>query len=105
VSVQNEVDPLEGVQIAARNLLSDKLWHTVSDESGSFAIDSLPPGKYEVWTCLDGFDEIRFRFDLDSDSPTSHLDLYLGPSEASGRRDVVSADTTEPAQSSNNSKS
>lgn len=81
--------PVAGIQVVAHERRTGKLWYTLTGSDGAFAIPLLPPGDYEVWTCLDGFDELRFHVDLDPGSIASGVDLFVGPSEAPGRRDVV----------------
>lgn len=81
--------PLAGVQIAARELRTGRIWHSHTQQDGSFEIPRLPPGEYEVWTCLDGFDESRFLLDVDPSSYVEGVDLFLAPSEAPGLRDVL----------------
>ena len=89
VSSDADREPLQGVQVAARNLATGERHHVMSGADGAFDIAGLPAGAYEVWTCLDGFDEIRFRLVVDPQSTAAVIDLYFGPSEAPGRRDVV----------------
>lgn len=88
-STEGDPWPLPGAQIAAQRLDDGRLSYTLSGTDGSFCVDSLPPGEYEVWTCLDGFDEVRFRLRVDQKSSTRGFDLYLAPSETGGRHDVV----------------
>jgi len=89
VSSGDEREPLRGVQVAARHLATGKLHYVTTGADGAFDIPALSAGEYEVWSCLDGFDELRFRLVVDPKSTAKGLDLYVGPSEASGRRDVV----------------
>lgn len=88
-STEGEPWPLPGAQIAAQRLDDGRLSYALSGTDGSFSVDSLPPGEYEVWTCLDGFDEVRFRLRVDQKSSTVGFDLYLAPSETGGRHEVV----------------
>jgi len=89
VSNGAEREPLRGVQVAARHLATGELRYATTAADGAFDIPALSPGEYEVWSCLEGFDELRFRLVVDPKSTAAGLDLYVGPSEASGRRDVV----------------
>lgn len=89
-----KVTPLSDVQVAAQRVSDGREFFVVTREDGSFEITDLSPGAYEVWTCLDGFDELRFRFQIDPMSAIAGFDLYVGPSEASGRRDVVQFEDT-----------
>lgn len=82
-------DPLAGVQVAARHIGTGKLHYVTTGADGAFEIAALAAGEYDVWTCLDGYDELRFHLVVDPQSVAPAIDLYLGPSEASGRRDVV----------------
>jgi hypothetical protein len=88
-SDQGATEPLERVQVAARGIQSGLVWYVFSEKDGGFAIDTLPADEYEVWTCLDGFDELRFRLIVDPSSHVDQFELYLGPSEAAGRREVI----------------
>jgi len=81
--------PLEGVQIAARETSSGKLKSVITGGDGEYELPGLPVGEYEVWTCLDGFDAVRFRLMLDPAATGERVDLYLRPAEAFGRVDVV----------------
>lgn len=89
LSAGAERQPLAGVQIAAREPGTGEFRHVLTSDDGRFQVDSLVAGEYDVWTCLDGFDEVRFRLVLDPASTARWVDVYLGPSEALGRRDVV----------------
>jgi hypothetical protein len=89
VSTHGGTEPLPGVQVAAREFSSGKVAYAIASAEGEFALPTLESGEYEVWTCLDGFDELRFRLTLDPNSSAPGVDLYLGASEAPGRRDVV----------------
>lgn len=89
VSTDEERIPLQGVQVAARNVSSRRLHYVSTAVDGGFSLSELPSAEYDVWTCMDGFDELRFRAALDPSSSALGLDLYLGPSEAPGRRDVI----------------
>lgn len=93
VSAPRGVEPLKGLQIAARAVTSGKVAYEVTSAEGQFALLALPPGEYDVWTCLDGFDELRFRLILDPNSKATGIDLYVSPSEAPGRQDVVLRET------------
>lgn len=83
------VNPLDDVQIAALNLEDGVVRGVLTGPDGAFSFDELPAGRYEVWTCKEGFDEIRFQLSLDPASPVRGFQLFLGPSEQTGRRDVV----------------
>lgn len=89
VSNGAEREPLRGVQVAARHFATGELHYVTTAADGAFDIPALSAGEYEVWSCLDGFDELRFRLVVNTKSTFEGLDLYVGPSEASGRRDVV----------------
>jgi hypothetical protein len=91
VSTNGGTESLPGVQIAARELSSGKVAYAIASVEGRYALPTLRSGEYEVWTCFDGFDELRFRLTLDPTSSAPGIDLYLGASEAPGRRDVVLA--------------
>jgi hypothetical protein len=89
--------PLGDVQIAAVNLEDGVVRGGVSGPGGAFSVDGLPQGRYEVWTCKEGFDEVRFQLSLDPASPVRGFQFFLGPSEQQGRRDVVEIiDDNEP---------
>jgi hypothetical protein len=85
----DESNALAGVQVAAREISTGRIRYTVSGSDGEFRIDGLPEGEYDVWTCLDGFDELRFTLVVDLESSVTLFDLYLAPSESPGLRDVV----------------
>ena len=89
-------EPLPAVQVAARAEGSGEIEFVITGGDGSFAIQSLRPGAYDVWTCLEGFDELRFRLTIAPGSTGESLDLYVGPSEAPGRREVVVVRSTSP---------
>jgi len=89
-------EPLRGVQVAARHVATRELRYATTGADGAFEIPTLSPGEYEVWSCLDGFDELRFHLVVDPQSTAGAFDLYVGPSEAPGRRDVVVGETTSP---------
>ncbi len=74
--------PLDGVQVAARSLSSGDLRYTLTRPDGSFKITPLPDGHYDVWTCLDGFDEVRFRLAIDRDSEFVGIEFHLRASES-----------------------
>jgi endonuclease YncB( thermonuclease family) len=84
-----ESSPIEGIQIAVRELGGSGVRHVLSDARGEFDLGGLEAGKYSVWTCLDGFDEIRFELEIGPESRFEWADLYVGLSESGGRRDVV----------------
>lgn len=96
VSYDADREPLQGVQVAARSLATGGLQHVMSGPDGSFDVAGLPAGDYDVWTCLDGFDELRFRLTVDPQSATVAIDLFIGPSEAPGRRDVIEKEAGPP---------
>jgi hypothetical protein len=73
-------------------------YYVLTSTEGDFDFGDLLPGEYLVWTCLDGFDEIRFELSLEHEAPHSRVDLYLGPSEALGKRDVVTGDDESRAR-------
>lgn len=81
--------PLQGVQIAAKANRTGELRYSVSSTDGAYELASLPPGQYEVWTCIEGFDELRFQLLLDPHTTTTGVDLYLTASEGPGRPNVV----------------
>ncbi|HQP88011.1 MAG TPA: carboxypeptidase-like regulatory domain-containing protein [Thermoanaerobaculia bacterium] len=89
VSTEVPALPLSNAQVAARRSRSGEIYYTFSGPDGVFDMSAVSPGEYEVWACLEGFDEIRFRVVVQRDSSNIGLDLFLGPSEAGGRRDVV----------------
>ena len=91
-----EPKPLEGVQIAAREVTSEALHYVVTKSDGQFQVDSLSSGEYDVWTCLDGFDQARFRLIVDPNSSLERVNIYLSPSEAAGRRAVVLEEEIPP---------
>lgn len=90
--------PLRGVQVAAKRHDRGQVSFTVTSETGFFEIEGLAAGKYEVWTCAEGYDRIQFDLLLESNSATRGIDIYTGPSEAGGRREVVPL-TTQPGPS------
>jgi len=75
------LEALEAVQVAARSLSTGDVQYTVSKPDGSYEVGPLAEGGYEVWTCLDGFDELRFRLTVDHSSIYSGIDLHLRASE------------------------
>jgi hypothetical protein len=81
--------PMPGVQVAARQSMSGSITFAVSDQQGGFDLGALSPGDYQVWTCLDGYDELRFLVTIDVDSSILGFDMLVGPSEARSPRGVV----------------
>ena len=86
---ERDIVLLPDVQIAARSVVTGKDRFQVTGSDGKYRFIDLPPGEYDVWTCLDGFDELRFRLVLDPNAEGSGVDLYVPLSEGSGRFDVV----------------
>jgi hypothetical protein len=84
--------PIAEVQIAARPAAGGATKFVFSDDAGAFDLDSLPPGEYDVWTCLDGYDEARFRLLISDSAPARAVDIFLRPSEAIARFEVVPRD-------------
>lgn len=89
VGPREEVEPLKGVQVAARSVATGALVYALSAADGRYELEVAPGDEYDVWTCMDGFDELRFRLVVDSSSRAGGVDLYVGLSEAPGWRDVV----------------
>jgi hypothetical protein len=79
--------PLPGVEISATNQKSGKTVFVVAAADGSYDLD-LKPGLYEVRTCQEGFDELRFELTVDPSAEGNRVDLFVGISEGGGRRDV-----------------
>jgi len=90
-----EREPIADVQVTARSLSTGVIDYVVTRADGRFHVDSLAEGEYSVWTCLDGFDQARFRLRLDPGSKVKALDVFLAPSEAMGRRDVVGVEEVQ----------
>ncbi len=88
-----ESTPLPGVQVAARSIATQEVRFAFSSESGAFEVPSLAAGEYDVWTCLDGFDELRFRLTITATSPIHDLQLLVGLSEGGGERNVIPVGT------------
>ena len=84
-----ESTPLPGVQVAARSIATREVRFAFSSESGAFDVPSLPAGEYDIWTCLDGFDELRFRLVITPTSRFHGLQVFVGLSEGPGERNVV----------------
>jgi hypothetical protein len=91
-TTSGQPDLLEGLQVAAREISTGKTIYALTDTHGTFELGYLPAGEFEVWTCLDGFDELRFRLVVDPGSPVDRFQLYLATSGVPGRRDVVSVE-------------
>lgn len=89
VGTKDDSRPCGDVQVAARSTATGTLVYIHSAADGTYELKLNPGEEYDVWTCLDGFDELRFRFTIDSSSNAEGVDLYVGPSEAPGWRDVV----------------
>lgn len=86
-------EPLQGVRITlTKPQTSEVLHQAVTSADGRFDFRPLPAGDYAVSACLDGFDENRFLLVIDPGSNIGRFDLFLGPSEAGGRRDVVTSE-------------
>lgn len=87
-SDEDSAQALTDVQIEAINKETQETLHTFSDEDGRFSLSELEPGTYKVWTCLDAFDSLEFEIVVDPEAEAEALLLWIGPSEAGGKRDV-----------------
>lgn len=79
-----DFEPLHDVQIAVRNLETGAVKFTFADRSGRFVLPWLPAGRYTLWTCLDGFDQIETEVRIDDSAPARELRIYVPVSEGSG---------------------
>lgn len=84
-----ELKALVGVQLAAREVSTGLISYALTGPDGEFTVAPLRRGEYEVWTCIDGYDEIRFMLSINPESSVTGLDIYLAPSELSGHQAVV----------------
>lgn len=90
MSVDGEESVLAGVRINVRRPDHGIVAEGLSDSAGYFDFPELGPGTYLVNACYGGFDELRLRVAVAPDGrDVEALILYLGPSEAPGRRGVV----------------
>lgn len=83
------VVPLPTVQVVAEHLDSGKTSKTLSSDVGRFRLEDLNPGKYQVWTCAEGYDGIQFQLLINPDSTVSGIDIHLAASESGGVSDVT----------------
>lgn len=81
--------PLSGVLVVARATETGEIHSAVTSSDGSFDLQGIDGGEYAVSACLDGFDELQFRVTIEEEKSVEHFELFLGASEALGRRDVV----------------
>jgi len=81
--------PLRGVRVVAKRVATGEESLSLTSSDGSFDVGPLDAGQYEVSVCIEGFDELVFQLTIESTSEVTGLQLFLGPSEAAGRRDVV----------------
>lgn len=76
-----DFEPLHDVQIAVRDLDTGAVKFTFADPSGRFELPWLPAGRYKLWTCLDGFDQIETEVRVDGSAPRRELRVYVPVSE------------------------
>ena len=89
VGDHDEFESLPNVQVAARSVSTKRVVFVVSDSKGRFALPRLEPGRYEVSTCLDGFDAAEFAVQVSDTARPGTFLLFLPASESgSGIIDV-----------------
>ena len=89
VGAAGDFEGLPNVQVAVRSLSTQRVVFVVSDSTGRFALPRLEPGRYEVSTCLDGFDSVEFTARVAQTAKPGTFLLFLPASESgSGIIDV-----------------
>jgi hypothetical protein len=81
--------PLPGARVTARESSTGRVLYDVVDDQGRYELSDLPPGRHEVWSCVDGFDIVTFTLVVDPSVREDRVDIFLRPSESSGVSRVV----------------
>lgn len=84
-TIIGDLDEFEGlgdVQVAARSVSTKKVVFVISDSEGRFSLPRLEPDRYELSTCLDGFDSVEFTVRVSRTAEQGGFLLFLRPSEA-----------------------
>jgi hypothetical protein len=93
--------PVSGASLTLTNTATQGHWNTVTTESGSYTIPTLPPGTYDLTTSDTGFKTSSERGIVIQVATTTTLDLGLEVGSISDRIDVhadvkqVETDTSE----------
>ena len=76
---------LANVKITARNPSAHpSIFFSSTDDNGSFALSTLPWGKYDVTFEIDGYRKEPVSFDLKPGQPPNTIEIKLNPSSLQG---------------------